>query len=93
MIATNSMSKITKIIAIIKNWFENLKFFSDIELNPHSTLEFIEKFDLNFCLSKNIIKVRSITIKIEIKIWILGKISEWEKSLFYRIRINLFANW
>lgn len=35
----NSMSKITNRIAIIKYWFENLKFLFDSELNPHSTLE------------------------------------------------------
>lgn len=42
----NSISKITKMIAIIKNWLENLKFLEERELKPHSTLAFWEKLIL-----------------------------------------------
>ena len=85
-IIINSMSKITKIIAIRKKWFENLKFFSDKELNPHSTLDCWEKIARKFCFIINIIITinKMIINEIYISLFI---ISEWEFSLFYRIRI------
>jgi hypothetical protein len=47
---------------------ENLKFFSDRELNPHSILDEVEKFVLKFFLIENITMVNVDTIKIERKI-------------------------
>ena len=75
----------------MKNWFENLKFFSVSELNPHSMFIEEEKFDLNFCFRMNIINERNKMITMEEIIWIFNKISEWEVSLYYRIKINLIT--
>lgn len=61
MITINSMSKITKIMAIIKNWLENLRFFSDRELNPHSILVLEEKFFFAFFFIEYIIVTSSVT--------------------------------
>lgn len=77
MMAISSISKITNKMEIIKNWFENFIFFSDRELNPHSILLGEIKLDLNFCFIKNIRKKIKIEIKIDRKICIFEKISEW----------------
>lgn len=73
----SSISKITNRMAIIKNWFENLKFFSVSELNPHSTFNEEWKLDLNFCFIINMLIVKKIVIMLEIIIWVFGIISDW----------------
>lgn len=75
----NSMSKIKKIMEIMKNWFENLKFNLVIELNPHSTLDLDVLFIRKFCSKDkfNIIKI-TVIIKVMEK-WIIKLILVNEK--------------
>lgn len=82
-IMINSRSKIRKMIAVIKNWFEKLNFIFELDWNPHSTLDFDILFWMCFC-SSELVRIKSkIVTNNEIKILIGMLILVIEKFLCF----------